>query len=549
MNKDDIDYETIVKLINDIFVKADDDISKSIFENYKIKTRKTKLLFKDALIYSLEYTQNNKTKIDIINNFNKDIDDYTKKISRNTFHEKASNIPLSYYLSIHNKLISIYKNKFINKSKSSIVSVDGTYGNTNIKNIKGYLETSLSMGFFNVSYDIPIELIFKGEEAKNKEVILLQNYIIENKKELNNTIFVLDRAYCSYNFIDFCFKNKIKYIVRFRNNCLNISKKNRIIKFNEVIYDVVQNDNINKHLINNQKFKNVTLKTNNEYTLITNLNINDYSDEQIKEMYHQRWNIEVFFKIIKYNFKFSDLKITTLKQNNDNYSIHNIKILIIYLLAKIMEKVHLHVNKIKLYGTIKKRIFKNRTIKNNNIIKKDKKINKKQQNELNSIPIINTDITNNKKIILKKNPNQLHIDNNNDNTKNNDKNDIIINKENNERDCILKPCITDIIKGIFVLISEIGSGKLTLKLYSNVANQYIKYYKIDPTINNKRICKTPFKKWYVKGYTNKSDNVKIVNYILGFSKIKLNKNLIVKLNNSTIVNINYVEKPNIKNCK
>ena len=65
MNKDDIDYETIVKLINDIFVKADDDISKSIYENYKIKTRKTKLSFKDALIYLLEYTQNNKTKIDI----------------------------------------------------------------------------------------------------------------------------------------------------------------------------------------------------------------------------------------------------------------------------------------------------------------------------------------------------------------------------------------------------------------------------------------------------------------------------------------------------
>ena len=187
---------------------------------------------------------------------------------------------------------------------------------------------------------------------------------------------------------------------------------NRIIKFNEVIYDVVQNDNINKHLINNQKFKSVTLKTKNEYTLITNLNINDYSDEKIKDIYHQRWNIEVFFKIIKNNFKFSDLKITTLKKNNDNYSIHNIKILIIYLLAKIMEKVHLHVNKIKLHGTIKKRIFKNRTIKNNNIIKKDKKINKKQQNELNSLPIINTDITNNKKIILLKNSNQLHIDNN-----------------------------------------------------------------------------------------------------------------------------------------
>ena len=33
-----------------------------------------------------------------------------------------------------------------------------------------------------------------------------------------------------------------------------------------------------------------------------------------------------------------------------------------------------------------------------------------------------------------------------------------------------------------------------------------------PTINNKRVCKTPFKKWYIKGYTNKSDNVNI-NYV------------------------------------
>lgn len=150
MNKDDIDYETIVKLINNIFAKADEDISKSIFHNQKIKTRKTKLSFKDALIYSLEYTQNNKTKIDIVNKFNKDIDDNNQKISRTTFHEKTYHIPLSYYLSIHHKLIYIYKTKFFNKSKSSIVSVDSTYTNTNIKNIKGYLETSLSMGFFDV---------------------------------------------------------------------------------------------------------------------------------------------------------------------------------------------------------------------------------------------------------------------------------------------------------------------------------------------------------------------------------------------------------------
>jgi hypothetical protein len=47
------------------------------------------------------------------------------------------------------------------------------------------------MGFFDVANDIPIELIFKGEESKNKELVSLQNYIIEHKNELKNTIFVL----------------------------------------------------------------------------------------------------------------------------------------------------------------------------------------------------------------------------------------------------------------------------------------------------------------------------------------------------------------------
>ena len=81
---------------------------------------------------------------------------------------------------------------------------------------------------------------------------------------------------------------------------------------------------------NKKKFTDVTLKTKIEYTLVTNLDTNDYDDNQIKDIYHQGWNVEVFFKILKYNFKFSDMRITSLKQNNDNYSIHNIKILIIY---------------------------------------------------------------------------------------------------------------------------------------------------------------------------------------------------------------------------
>ena len=42
---------------------------------------------------------------------------------------------------------------------------------------------------------------------------------------MNKVIFVSDRAYCFYKFINFCYLNKIKYFILFRNNCINIPKK------------------------------------------------------------------------------------------------------------------------------------------------------------------------------------------------------------------------------------------------------------------------------------------------------------------------------------
>ena len=137
-------------------------------------------------------------------------------------------------------------------------------------------------------------------------------------------------------------------------------KKIEFANLNNVLTKLLANDNIKEHLINNKKFSSVNLETKNKYTLVTNLNLKDYTDDKIKEIYSSRWNVEVFFKILKSNFIFSDLKITNdeLAKSNMNYSIHNIKILIVYLLAKIMEKVHQRVKKIKLIDVIKKRKIK-----------------------------------------------------------------------------------------------------------------------------------------------------------------------------------------------
>lgn len=300
-NKDSVDYEIIVNLINKIFANVDENVRDNIFKIHGIVTRKTKLLFRDVILYSLEYTGNHKTKIDIVNKFNIDRDD-DDKISRTTFFEKEIKIPFASYQNIYNGLNSIIKNYF-NNNKDIIMSVDGTYNNTNVKNNKGYLETSLNMGFFDVTNDVPVELFFKGEESKNKELEALKKYIMDNKNNLTNVIFVLDRAYCSYKFINFCDVNKIKYVIRFRNNCKNIpKKKNRVIEFEHCVTETVKNNNIKEHLIDGKKFSSVTLETKNKYTLVTNLNLKEYTDDKIKEIYCSRWNVEVFFANCKVKF-------------------------------------------------------------------------------------------------------------------------------------------------------------------------------------------------------------------------------------------------------
>ena len=68
--KQNINYKDIVNSINNIFINSDDDISKFIYDENNIITRKSKLSYSDAFLYSLLYCQSNKTKIDIVNEFN-----------------------------------------------------------------------------------------------------------------------------------------------------------------------------------------------------------------------------------------------------------------------------------------------------------------------------------------------------------------------------------------------------------------------------------------------------------------------------------------------
>ena len=110
-----------------------------------------------------------------------------------------------------------------------MIAVDGTYNNTNIKNDKT-LETSLNMGLYDATNCIPIELELKGFENKNKEINSFVDYIKQNNVDDSNLIYVLDRAYFSYDLINFLIDKKIKFVIRVKNNCLYLKNDKEINK-------------------------------------------------------------------------------------------------------------------------------------------------------------------------------------------------------------------------------------------------------------------------------------------------------------------------------
>lgn len=279
--KDSQFINNCIMKLNELFKDFEKTIRNDIKNINNISTKKGKISFLDALIYKFNYSQKDITKANIISKYNLLNDTL---INRTTFYEKEKLIPLKTYENLLNKIVVLYDTLFNKTTK--FMAVDGTFNNTNILNKKGNLETTLNMGFFDVENNIVIDLTINGNNTKNYEILQLTNYIIKNK--LKNVTLILDRAYSSYEFINFLFNNNINFIIRFKNNCKNFNfkinnfDKVRIIKYEQKIEKEVINKNRDTKKIS---YKSVILEYTNEYTLITNLNKDEYNDENIKELY------------------------------------------------------------------------------------------------------------------------------------------------------------------------------------------------------------------------------------------------------------------------
>jgi hypothetical protein len=338
------DLQKISKDINYIFKDSNDIIKKTLLKK-NIKTRNNKISFIDAISYIFNYSFVGATKQSVVADYNHD---NKKDGNRSNYYKKELKIPLSYYNDIFIKTKCIL-DKYINKSKNpfNVIAVDGTYNNTNIHNDKK-LETCLNMGYYDATNHIPIDLEIKGTEYKNKKIkSFIEHLKCNNYNDIANMIFVFDRAYFCYDFINTLNENKLNYVIRVKNNCVCLNNDEQIqnkikdnnIRFisyeDEITYEKKDKDN-----------NIVKLKETIKCHLVTNLLETKFSNDLVKKIYLMRWDVEVFFKFIKYNFNFACLREHT-KNTIEQYKKKYLIILINVHLMRLIEYVYDKYNKKK----------------------------------------------------------------------------------------------------------------------------------------------------------------------------------------------------------
>lgn len=258
-----------------------------------------------------------------------------------------------------NKILNGYDHS-IDHIMENFVATDGVCGNE-VKNNK--LFTNQNLCFLDMFLNIPVDFIENNEiyifdnnknniTNKNHESVIFSDYLDKNKDndKIKNKIYVNDRAYFSYQLVDKIVENKNNnFIFRVKDNLdildknandgdckkKNINAKNkkdikiknmiindpniRIIKYTSLSQKVICKKK--KKIKKNKKKKNSTndgknSKDNNESMtlniedscyVITNLPSDIYSNDIIQLLYRLRWNIEVYFKYMKDNFKFDTI--------------------------------------------------------------------------------------------------------------------------------------------------------------------------------------------------------------------------------------------------
>lgn len=176
---------------------------------------------------------------------------------------------------------------------------------------QGYHQVKLMNGL-NLSQGNVSECLIhfgQGHDARFAEMV--------NSMIPENGIGVMDRGFASWEFIEELSQTQTKFVVRIKNNM--------------------------KTEIDHQRYRVVwfcDLKTKREFRLVTNLET--MTDEEVSEIYRNRWQIELLWKFLKMHLKLDRL----ITKNANGVTIQIYMVLIAYLILELMKIPAFYGNKL-----------------------------------------------------------------------------------------------------------------------------------------------------------------------------------------------------------
>jgi hypothetical protein len=240
------------------------------------------------------------------------------KISYSSISERLSAIKVSYFEKLYSNCVDLYKAHFSNE-QVGYIRFDSTIVALSCKLLKvgyringgdaeNYRQVKFTVGYSS----IPELVSFYIEQTNSSENVSLKNTILTQSQKEKKRIKIFDRGISSRATYDEFTDNDIQFISR-----ISPGAKRDIVKDTDTILPV-ETETLNivndhwcqlygdkgkrpKHLV---RCIEAVRKETGE-TLLFTTNIDSLSPEEITVLYKRRWDIEVFFKLLKQllNFK------------------------------------------------------------------------------------------------------------------------------------------------------------------------------------------------------------------------------------------------------
>jgi len=299
---------------------------------YINRVKKTSIL--EGFAFKSYYTDKTMTQESVasrINEFN------NTNYHRTSFSKRSNSLPdelfIDYYNYINEKINILFPKNIM---PIQLISCDGTHSNSYNKSSKCGIIDSISMGFFNITYNEPSFLTQLNH--KNERKGFISNLKNTENSDIKN-IYVMDRG----------FQDKKMFAELATSDKLFVCRSRESVIFKGIDTDDIYVKNVRyvKYFINNI-----------EYILATNISKDIMSINELKNIYARRWDVEEYFKFVKHNMKmdcFSQKKLDSIKTSIYANLIMSKIVYLIFNLYKHKCKVNQIINKAfltsELYST------------------------------------------------------------------------------------------------------------------------------------------------------------------------------------------------------